>query len=242
MSQTIRTLGYKRSDGSAAPANFGYTFTGYHILKFSLDDKRFDGVTESYNSIPLLRYAEVLLNYAEAKAELGQMNSTVWAQTIAVLRSRAGVSNAEPLVADQYLKQVYFPEINDKYLLEVRRERGVELAYEGLRYEDLLRWKKGHLLEMQWKGIYVPAMGLPMDLDGNKTPDVSFVDKIPATKIPGVVYYVVDGKAAKLTNGNSGHITWRDDENRVFDDKKYFRPISNADIVLNPELKQNPGW
>ncbi len=242
LSQTIRTLGYKRSDGSAAPANFGYTFTGYHIHKFSLDDKRFDGVAESYNSIPLLRYAEVLLNFAEAKAELGQMDAAVWAQTIALLRDRAGVSTAEPVVADPYLKQVYFPEINDKYLLEVRRERGVELAYEGLRYEDLLRWKKGRLLEMQWKGIYVPAKDLPMDLDGNKTPDVAFVDKIPASKIPGVVYYVVDGKAARLTNGNSGHITWRDDEKRVFDDKKYFRPIANADIVLNPALTQNPGW
>ena len=242
LSQTIRTLGYKRSDGSAAPANFGYTFTGYHILKFSLDDKRLDGVAESNNSIPLIRYAEVLLNYAEAKSELGQMDPTVWAQTIGVLRTRAGVSNAMPAIADAYLKETYFPEISDPLLLEVRRERGIELVYEGLRYEDLLRWKKGHLLEMQWKGIYVPGKNLPMDLDGNGKPDVSFVDAIPSAKTPGVVYYVVDGKAARLTEGNKGHITWRDDEKRVFDDKKYFKPISNADIVLNPALKQNPGW
>lgn len=242
LAQTIRTLGYKRSDGSAAPANFGYTFTGYHILKFSLDDKRFDGVAESYNSIPLIRYAEVLLNYAEAKTELGQMDASVWAATIGMLRDRAGISNALPTVADSYLQQVYFPETSDKYLLEVRRERGIELAYEGFRYADLLRWKKGHLLEMQWKGIYVPAKNTPMDLDGNGTPDVSFVDKIPADKIAGVVYYVVDGKAARLTEGDKGHITWRDDEKRVFDDKKYYNPISNEDIVINPALTQNPGW
>lgn len=242
LGQTVRSLGYKRSDGSAAPPNFGYTFTGYHIHKFSLDDKRLDGVAEANNSITLIRYAEVLLNYAEAKAELGQMDAGVWAETIGLLRARAGVESAVPEAADSYLQEVYFPEISDKFLLEVRRERGIELVYEGLRYADLLRWRKGKLLEMQWKGIYVPAKDLPMDLDGNGTPDVAFVSKVPANKIPGVIYYVIDGVASRLTDGDKGHVTWRDDEVRVFDDKKYFRPISNTDMVLNPELEQNPGW
>lgn len=242
LSQTIRSLGYKRSDGSAAPPNFGYTFTGYHIMKFSLDDKRLDGVAESYNSIPLIRFAEVLLNYAEAMAELNKMDADTWNQTIGILRMRAGVDPAEPETADPYLQSVYFPEISDKYLLEVRRERGIELVYEGLRYSDLLRWKNGRLLEMQWKGIYVPAKNYPMDLDGNGTPDVSFVDKIPDTRVPGVIYYVVNGTSARLTEGDKGHITWRDDEKRVFDDKKYFHPISNTDLVLNPALEQNSGW
>ena len=241
LGQTIRSLGYKRSDGSAAPPNFGYTFTGYHILKFSLDEKRLDGVTESNNSISMMRYAEVLLNYAEAKAELNQMDAAIWSQTIGALRTRAGVSSAEPVAADTYLQTVYFPDISDKYLLEVRRERGIELVYEGLRYADLLRWKKGKLLEMQWKGIYVPAKDLPMDLDGNGTPDVAFVDKTPATKVPGVIYYTLTG-SAKLTEGSKGFITWRDDEKRLFDDKKYYRPISNTDMVLNPNLVQNSGW
>lgn len=241
LGQTVRALGYKRSDGSAAPANFGYTFTGYHIMKFSLDDKRLDGLTESYNSISMMRYAEVLLNYAEAMAELNQMNSSIWNLTIGALRSRAGVATAEPVTVDQYLQKVYFPEITDKYLLEVRRERGIELVYEGLRYDDLLRWKRGKLLEMQWKGIYVPAKDLPMDLDGNGTPDVAFVDKAPTIKIPGVIYYTLTG-SAKLTGVNSGFITWRDDEVRKFEDKKYFHPISNTDLVLNPKLIQNPGW
>jgi len=244
LSQTIRGLGYKRSDGSAAPANFGYTFTGYHILKFSLDDKRLDGIAEAYNSITMLRYAEVLLNYAEAAAELGQMagNTSIWEQTIAALRKRAGVNPKQPETADTYLQQVYFPEISDKFLLEVRRERGIELCYEGLRYDDLMRWKKGTLLEMPWKGIYVPAMDQEMDLDGNGTPDVSFVAKTPASPKQGVSYFVVDGKAAKLSQGTKGHILWRVDENRKFEDRKYLKPIANSDLVINPDLGQNPGW
>lgn len=242
LGQTIRSLGYKRSDGSPAPPNFGYTFTGYHILKFSLDDKRLDGVGESYNSISLIRYAEVLLNYAEAMAELGRFDQSVWDQTIGALRARAGVDPKAPESADPYLQSIYFPEISDKYLLEIRRERGIELCYEGLRYNDLLRWHKGDLLEMPWKGIYVPEMNKPMDLDGNGTPDVSFVTKTPAEKTPGVIYYVIDGVSAVLTEGDKGHLIWRNEEKRVFDEKKYLHPISDEDIVLNPNLKQNPGW
>ncbi len=242
LAQTVRSLGYKRSDGSAAPPNFTYTYTGYHILKHSLDNKSLDVIGESYNSVPLIRYAEVLLNYAESMAELGRFDSSVWAQTISPLRTRAGVNSAEPDHADQYLQEIYFPEISDKYLLEIRRERGIELCYEGLRYDDLLRWKKGHLLEMQWKGIYVPELDYPMDLDGNGTPDVSFVTSVPGNKIPGVVYYIIDGVASRLTEGDKGHVTWQDNESRSFDDKKYLHPISNTDLVLNPNLGQNPGW
>lgn len=242
LAQTIRSLGYKRSTGVAAPPNFGYTFTGYHILKFSLDDPRLDGTAEASNAVPLIRFAEVLLNFAEAKAELKQFDTGTWAQTIGELRRRAGVGSQIPASPDSYLQQTYFPEITDAWLLEVRRERGIELVYEGFRYADLLRWKKGHLLEMQWKGIYVPGKNIPMDLDGNGTLDVSFVDAIPATKVPGVIYYVIDGNASRLTGGDKGWVTWRDDEKRVFDDKKYFRPIANDDILLNPNLEQNPGW
>ena len=243
LAQTVRSLGYKRSNGMPAPPNFGYTFTGYHIHKFSLDDSRLDGVTESYNSIPIMRYAEVLLNYAEAMAERGLMTEEIWGKTIAPLRERANVVSSIPSTADTYLQEVYFPEITDKYLLEIRRERGVELVYEALRYQDLMRWKKGKLIEMSWKGIYVPEMDLPMDLDGNGTPDVAFVSIVPETKVPGVIYYIIDGKSSRLTEGNKGHVTWRDDEARKFDYKKYLRPISNNDIVINPNiLPQNPGW
>lgn len=242
LAQTVRSLGYTRSDGSAAPPNFGYTYTGYHILKFSLDDKRLDGTGEAYNSITLIRYAEVLLNYAEAMAELNRFDETVWNQTIALLRKRAGVDSSVPAAADPYLQEVYFPEIADNYLLEIRRERGIELCYEGLRYDDLRRWKKGHLLEMPWKGIYVPSMDQPMDLDGNGTPDVSFVAKAPNSGTPGVFYFVIDNVSSRLSEGDKGHILWREDEVRKFEEKKYLYPISESDRVLNPALDQNPGW
>lgn len=242
LAQTIRSLGYKRSDGTAAPANFAYTFTGYHLYKFSLDDKSLDAKAESYNSVPVFRYAEVLLNYAEAMAELNQFTQEVWTETIAKIRARAGLPQTIPATADTYIQQTYFPGITDKFLLEIRRERGIELVYEGHRYNDLLRWKSGSLLEMQWRGIYVPQLDIPIDLDGNGTGDACFVKTLPAVKLPNVVYVVVDGVSTKLSENTKGYIIWRDNENRLFDEKKYFHPIATSDIVLNPALKQNPGW
>ena len=95
---------------------------------------------------------------------------------------------------------------------------------------------------MSWKGIYIPAMDYPMDLDGNGTPDVSFVAKAPAKGTTGIFYFVIDNKASRLSEGDKGHILWREDEVRKFEDKKYLYPISETDITLNSALTQNPGW
>ena len=98
------------------------------------------------NSISEFRYGEVLLNYAEAMAELGTLTDADWAKTIGVLRTRGGITggiNTKPTVADPYLVANYFPGITDPTILEVRRERGIELCLEGFRFADLLRWKRG---------------------------------------------------------------------------------------------------
>ena len=71
LAQTIRTPGYQRDGEPAAPNFNGYTFTGYQPIKYTLDATRYDAGALNTNAIPLFRYAEVLLNYAEAKAELG---------------------------------------------------------------------------------------------------------------------------------------------------------------------------
>lgn len=85
LQQTIRLGNYKRVNGGAqeaAPPVFSYTYTGYQPIKWCLDDVYFDGGTRNDNSISLIRYAEVLLNYAEAKAELGVFTDADWAKTI----------------------------------------------------------------------------------------------------------------------------------------------------------------
>src|SRR6185312_3347650 len=194
LQQTIRTPGYTRINGGSvvpAPPAFSYTYTGYMPIKYSLDDQQYDQGTVSTNSVPVMRYAEVLLNYAEAKEELGLLTDDDWANTIGALRARAGITGGittKPTVVDPYLQANYFPDISDPVLLEIRRERSIELVFEGFRFYDLIRWKKGKLLEQQWTGIYVPSLNTPMDLNLDGIPDVAFVEATPANPDKRVTY------------------------------------------------------
>lgn len=243
LQQTIRMGNYKRSDGTVAPPDFTYTFTGYQPLKFTLDSKATDGIAKNDNSIPIIRYAEVLLNYAEAKAELGTFTLSDWNATIKLLRVRAGLTNTDmPTVVDAYLQQNYFPGISDPVLLEIRRERGVELALEGFRYYDLFRWDLGGLLTMPYTGLYVPAMNTLYDLNGDGKPDVSFVTATPANKVAGVYYFLIDNAQARLSQGTYGTLIWLSNITRQWSDYKYYYPIPYNELVLNPNLKQNDGW
>ncbi|WPU97087.1 RagB/SusD family nutrient uptake outer membrane protein [Mucilaginibacter sabulilitoris] len=243
LQQTIRAGKYARSDGSLAPPDFNVTYSGYHILKFSLDDKYYDTRTENYNSIPIIRYAEVLLNYAEAKAELGTFTAGDWSITVAALRTRAGITNAAmPTTVDPYMQTTFFPDVSNPALMEIRRERGIELAVEGFRYDDLKRWKAGKLLERPYDGLYVPAKDTPLDLNDDGKPDVAFVDKIPATKIAGVVYFLLDNNTSKLSQGTKGNLIWLSNIPKSYPDRDYLNPIAPNEIILNPNLKQNPGW
>lgn len=255
LQQTIRMGDYKRIDGGVqtpAPPIFSYTYTGYQPIKYCLDDVFYDSGVNNDNSIPLIRFAEILLNYAEAKAELGAFTDADWEKTIGALRARAGITGglaARPTKADPYLQANYFPEITDPSLLEIRRERGIELVFEGLRFSDLLRWKKGNLMTMPWNGFYVPELDKPMDLNEDGILDVCFtMNENVENPISGVTYVVVsEMKAGKvnpqrLSGNTKGELTWLNNIPRVWEDKHYLYPIPDLDIIMNPNLTQNPGW
>jgi starch-binding outer membrane protein, SusD/RagB family len=185
----------------------------------------------------------VLLNFAEAKAERGTFTAADWDATIALLRKRAGITSTPyPLTADTYLQQNYYPDITNAVLLEIRRERGIELSLEGFRYDDLKRWRAGKLLENQYDGMYVPALNTLIDLNEDNKMDVSFVESIPATKVPGVYYFLVDNVQYKLSGGTSGNLILFSNLARKYEDYKYFYPIPYNEIILNSNLEQNPGW
>ncbi|WP_231459935.1 MULTISPECIES: RagB/SusD family nutrient uptake outer membrane protein [unclassified Pedobacter] len=255
LKQTIRLGDYKRiSNGQqvAAPPVFSYTFTGYQPIKWTLDDLYYDAGALNTNSVALYRYAEVLLNFAEAKAELGTLTDADWALSIGALRSRAGITgglSVKPTLADPYLITNYFPEISDATLLEIRRERGIELSLEGLRFADLLRWKRGSLMEQEWNGFFVPSLVTPMDLNEDGVLDVAFYQGTrPTPAAAGVSYVDVSatvGTAVNsqlLKNGSSGELTWMKEIPRKWNERNYYYPIPLNDLQRNPNLKQNPGW
>lgn len=255
LQQTIRAGDYKRINGGAleaAPPVFSHTYTGYQPIKWCLDDVYFDGGRRNYNSISLIRYGEVLLNYAEAKAELGTLMDTDWAKTIGALRSRAGITGgleAKPILIDTYLQSNYFPNISDPVILEIRRERAIELAWEGLRYADLIRWKRGELLTTTWNGFYVPELNKAMDLNGDGKNDVLFYQGTKPADQKEVTFINVSATLSngsanpqRLSNGTSGELTWLTNQTRKWEDRKYLYPIPTADLLINLKLTQNPGW
>ena len=250
LSQTIRTPGYKVDGVEVAPNFNGYSYTGYQPIKYTLDSEQYNSGALNTNAIPLFRYAEVLLNYAEAKAELGTLTDEDWKNTIGQLRERAGITGgttSKPTKVDPYIQQTYFPDINDPVILEVRRERSVELALEGFRFTDLKRWKRGELMEMEWTGIYVPELNVQMDLDHNGTTDVIFYrdekpEGLPASCTP---IQIGDNIKQGLTGTDSGNLTWySNDSERIWydDDRQYYYPIPKSATNLNPNLGQNPNW
>ena len=253
LKQTIRLGDYQRINNNvpfkAAP-DMLYSYTGYQPIKWSLDDINVDTRDLNTNSVSMFRYGEVLLNYAEAKAELGTLTDDDWAKTIGILRARAGITGGlttKPTVADPYLQEKYFPAISDPTILEIRRERGIELTMEGFRFYDLMRWKRGELLEMEWNGIYIPALDTPLDLNEDGKPDVMYYTVPPAVNPSYPVISVSETSGGKpnpyrLSNGTSGEVTWLNTVKRKWVEKNYYYPIPEDDRLTNPNLIQNTGW
>lgn len=246
LEQTIRTPGYTRIGGSQVLVpDFSASMTGYQVTKF-VTDESMDGDGASYQDVAIIRFAEVLLNYAEAKAELGLFTQEDADKSIKLLRDRVGMpninvdnANASP---DAYLAAQY-PNVasaNAGVILEIRRERRVELAMEGFRYDDLMRWKNGKLLEVYIAGMYFPSLG-EFDLDGDGLFDVLLYKGVePVSVAPQKIEL---GDVFKLTNGVSGNLVAFTDRIKKFDDKRdYLYPIPSGDILLNKNLKQNPNW
>jgi len=113
--------------------------TGYKLFKYY--NRLHDIQNNDYNDAPIFRMGEVLVNYAEAKWELGEFDQSVADLTINKLRERGNVApmNVGSITAD--FDPTRDPEV-DPILWEIRRERGIELMAEGFRFDDLRRWKK----------------------------------------------------------------------------------------------------
>ncbi len=228
-------------------AQSGPCITGYEIQKWwtpDVDDYTYDANKGTVTGL-MFRYAEVLLMYAEA---LYERNNTITNEqldlTINALRIRAGydfvkypkskLSNETVnLISDPRLDNIYAEKLDytvSPMLREIRRERRVELMMEGMRREDLIRWKAGRLMEVPLRGMKVTAAKEASYASGTLT------QAIPATK--GTDYFL-DGDGfiigfPKASNVSNGTLVW--------EDKYYYFPIPLADLELNPALFQSPGW
>jgi hypothetical protein len=243
LSQTVMCPGYQKvQDGNKVEysvfINTSFMKTGYWICKWMLPSNAYEGNTTCNNALPILRYAEVLLNYAEAKAELGQFSEAEWEKSIAPLRARAGVATIPPVDADKYLVDYFDNSVTDKWILEIRRERGIELYMEGLRYEDLMRWKLGQLITRKWDGMYARLdEKIAIDQAGDKF--VCFTQS-KAGSDPKTTYFVLDRNPYHSINADN--CIQFEQIPLVWEERMYLRPIPQSALNINLDLGQNPGW
>jgi hypothetical protein len=233
------------------------SFSGYHQLKGFVNNPD-ESVSNSLD-LPIIRYAEILLIFAEAKGEMGELTDSDLDMSVNLLRSRAGVSPMTLNPAVDPVQEARYPNIKSntqwRELLEIRRERRVELALEGYRIDDLNRWMAGLLLENEPEGLYFPGFG-KYDLTGDGIDDIILIDvseSIPEADDKeenelGVklIYYRVgyqDSDASfYLSNGNSGTIATVKDRGSFVEPKYYYRPVPQTQVTLNPNLTQIFGW
>ncbi len=164
------------------------------------------------------RYAEALLIYAEAKAELGTLTQADVDLTINQLRDRVAMP---PLTLGAITPDPNWPDYGSDlpdYLYEIRRERVVELHAEGYRFDDLMRWRAHSIFA------------------GKRPTGTFYTDEFRA-EFPNLFVNeagFLDPLQQLISGPNGGY---------GFDpNRDYLMPIPSNELTLNPKLQQNPGW
>jgi len=216
---------YHNADGRAYPRIVGMaggrtSSTGYHVIKhYNADDQIGKAYNTAESPAVTLRFGEALLNYAEAKAELGTLTQQDLDVSINLLRDRVAMPhmNLNNIPVDpRYTSDNVSP-----LLAEIRRERRIELFLEGHRYTDLLRWKLGKKLATKTFGVQWNAEAM--------TRYAGATIKTAVDPVSGKTYIDV--------------YQGTDYADPVFDENKhYLWPIPLSIIAQNPAIGQNPGW
>lgn len=183
------------------------TYSGYYLYKY-VEPTKVGQVSQDDNDIVFIRYAEVLLNYAEARERAGALTQATLDSTINLLRNRVGMVP---------LKLSALPAGSD-IRKEIRRERTVELFFEGHRYPDLIRWKEAEVLGEDLLGVNRRWLN-------------------PDKLTPGILNTL----KWKTVNGEQYLII---ESGRTFNPSKhYLLSLPFTQLQRNPNLRpNNPGW
>ena len=211
--------------------------SGYYVWKnWDNWETNFNNGNLNTADKPIFKIEEILLNQAEATFELGDFDQTIADQTINKLRERVGVSKM--IVSDinenfDLNRGKYYPKGNDveisvdPILWEIRRERIIELMGEGFGFYDIRRWRMA-----------------PFFL--NKAATGVWMDKETAVKNGMTLYNsstgYSDGTNGQMTEGNLYLFNDPIKEGKGWLDKYYLYEVPTTEILLNPNLTQNPGW
>ncbi len=193
------------------------TATGYYQKKGVDETDILDNlVNKSRVPTILMRYAEVLLTYAESKFELGQFDQATADATINVIRGRVGLPG---ITVGDYS--------NDELRALIRNERKIELALEGFRYFDIKRWKTAeHIMNNNYV-IGRIQQDVVTDIFQN-----GYVMPLPTFDEWGISHYP-----------NESDLFEKIPLEYIFDaNRDYLWPIPQTEIEVVPTLTQNPGY
>lgn len=208
-------------------ANEDLCTTGYQLYKGHSADYAQNQDGKGTSACIYFRYAETLLIYAEAKAELGTIQQTDIDITVNALRKRVGMENGlldiETIADDPNWE---FPGLSP-LLQEIRRERKVELVCEGFRVDDIFRWAAADVLIRGKK----PLGAIRLQWENYPGASSSFISAVNGLPVNNDGYIDPYQKYSVLNNGYQFNL-----------ERDYLYPISTDQIVLNPQLGQNPGW
>lgn len=211
----------KDYSGSVAPYGYVQSGVGFAWKKYNHYDDEASALP-TYN-IVLMRYAEVLLNYAEAKIELNEIDAIV-ADAINKVRNRVGMP-AIGIESQDIMRQ------------KVRRERKVEFAKEMLFLFDMRRWRTGDLQNAE------PTYGYPLAIGVTATNHPNGYDQVTPDMVPN---FGPAGSAQDLNDvphyaAYAAKLRVRD-KNRAWDNKFYLWPIPQNERNKCPWLTQNDGY
>ncbi|MBR2420673.1 MAG: RagB/SusD family nutrient uptake outer membrane protein [Rikenellaceae bacterium] len=227
--------------------------TGYWLIKFV---NWSDYINASANNLapyndtdgPVYMYSEVLLNYAEACAELGSMTQADADKSINELRTKHGKIPALTVSGNTVSVNgtVITPDPKNTYgvnelIWEIRRERRCELICDGFRNDDLKRWKMGAQLDFAKNpsgivGVSEDAVKAYYKYTQEVYDWQGLHKDLPYDNIENKEYWVTIGDKRYVS-------AFAPTRNRVFDEgKNYLDPLPSGITIINPNLGQNPGW
>ena len=251
MAQTVLCPGYIAVDETATTPNDMTSLTGYEPIKFVASAEH-SGASKGTCDWPLIRAAEVYLNYAEALAELGTLDQAALDVSVNEIRDRAGMpdliiseanNNIDPFLASCYPNVKEGP--NKGVILEIRRDRTVELVNEGFRQWDMLRWKEGEQMvnkDKPYYGIWFPSEGL-YDMDGDGKNDLEIYSQVQQSKPADGLTVKKIGSDLVLSEGTYGYVVAWSTLTWEWNDREYLWPIpADQRVLTGGALTQNPGW
>lgn len=211
----------------------GAAVTGYPCVKYrSPLQEQWEARQTTYDWF-VYRYAEVLLIYVEAKAELNQCTQEVLDKSINKLRDRVGMPHLT-INPVKDLKPINYGYPISPLLYEIRRERRIELITEGFRLDDIKRWNATKLFENPKIVLGMRITEPVIKLYGDNNITFGGEDGRPIVNYEGKVY--LKQYTSKDLN-DPAMKEWGPN------DRRWYYPLPTEELVLNQKnLKQNPGW